>query len=175
VLPRDFTVDLTEIAGGYLVDVRIADALEAMIGDAAADNITLSVCSAFRTVKAQRALIEKKAQALMVSGLDNDLAYSTANRYIAQPGESEHHTGLAVDFLTKGISRLDESFTSTKAYTWLTENAHRYGFILRYPEGKEDITHIAFEPWHYRYVGREHAAAIKNSGLCLEEYLSRAE
>jgi|GEM_PF-784275 len=174
-LSPDFTVDLTEVSGGYLVDVRIADALEAMIADAASENIRLTVCSAFRTLKVQRTLIERKAQELVASGLDSDLAYSAANRYIAEPGESEHHTGLAVDFLTDGVSRLDERFASTKAYSWLTENAHRYGFILRYPKGKEDITHFAFEPWHYRYVGREYAAAIKDSGLCLEEYLSKAE
>jgi D-alanyl-D-alanine carboxypeptidase len=173
-VPRDFTVDLTRTDGGYLVDVRIADALETMIADAAAKGITLRICSAFRTVRTQKALVDRKAQSLMASGFDADLAYSAANRYIAQPGESEHHTGLAVDFLTDGIQTLDESFTETKAYTWLTENAHRYGFILRYPQGKEEITHFAFEPWHYRYVGREHAAAIKKSGLCLEEYLDTA-
>jgi D-alanyl-D-alanine carboxypeptidase len=174
-LSRDFKVDLVKTNNGYLVDQRIYGALEAMIRDSAKDGVTLTVCSAFRTVKSQKALIEKKAQSLIVSGLDADIAYSTAGSYIAQPGESEHHTGLAVDLITKGISKLDSSFTKTDAYTWLTANAYRYGFILRYPKGKEEITHMSFEPWHYRYVGREYAAAIKASGLCLDEYLDTAK
>jgi D-alanyl-D-alanine carboxypeptidase len=174
-LSSDFRVDLVKINGGYLVDQRVSAPLRALIADAAENGVPLTVCSAFRTVKAQQALIDKKAQSLVVSGLDVDLAYSVAGRYIANPGESEHHTGLAVDFLTDGISQLNENFTGTDAYQWLTDNAYRYGFILRYPKGKEEITHMSFEPWHYRFVGREYAAAIREADLCLEEYLDTAK
>lgn len=174
-LPTDFTVDLTKINGGYLVDYRISDPLEAMIRTAKEDGVSLIVCSAFRTVKSQKALIEKKAQSLMISGLDADVAYAMAKRYIASPGESEHHTGLAVDFLTHGSTTLDESFSDTDAFAWLSKNAARFGFILRYPNEKEDITRMSYEPWHYRYVGREQAAAIHKTGLSLEEYLDLAK
>lgn len=174
-LSSDFRVDLVKINGGYLVDHRIFDPLRTMITDAAKDGVSLTICSAFRTVKAQQALIDNKAQSLTVSGLDVDLAYSVAGKYIANPGESEHHTGLAVDFLTDGVTQLNEEFTGTDAYQWLTDNAYRYGFILRYPEGKEELTHMSFEPWHYRFVGREYAAAIHESGLSLEEYLETAK
>lgn len=174
-LNRAFTVDLVETVDGYMVDVRIYEALETMIADASKDGVILTICSAYRSVATQNELLEKKAQSLVVSGIDTDLAYYKASQYISNPGESEHHTGLAVDLITPGTTTLDDKFEKTEAFKWLSENAHRYGFILRYPKGKEDITGIYYEPWHYRFVGKEHAAAIKESGLCLEEYLSTAE
>ena len=90
---------------------------------------------------------------------------------IAIPGTSEHHTGLAADIVTPTHQTLDPEFADTDAGKWLQENAAEYGFILRYPEDKQDITEIIYESWHYRYVGVDHAMAIKENGLCLEEYL----
>jgi D-alanyl-D-alanine carboxypeptidase len=174
-LDKSFRVDLVETVGGYLVDVRIYEALENMIADAAQDGVTLTICSAYRSVKDQLKLLEKKTYTLLVQGIDTDLAFAKAQQYLADPGESEHHTGLAVDIIAPGVTILDENFEKTGAFEWLSENAHRYGFIIRYPKGKEAITGFNYEPWHYRYVGTEHATAIKKSGLCLEEYLSTAK
>lgn len=86
----------------------------------------------------------------------------------AKPGHSEHETGLASDIVKQGVSMYD--FGSTKEYTWLKENAHKYGFILRYPEGKEYLTGYMYEPWHYRYVGKDVAKYIYENDIVFEEY-----
>lgn len=174
-IDRSFTVDLVEIEDGFFIDVRIHKFLESMIRDAAEDGVILEVCSAYRSASTQRTLIERKAQSMISSGLDIDIAYNKAMEYLAGPGESEHHTGLAVDFITPGKTTLDESFADTEAFVWLSENAFRYGFILRYPKDKENITGFPYEPWHYRYVGKEHALPITSKGICLEEYLASAK
>ena len=92
---------------------------------------------------------------------------------VALPGTSEHQTGLALDIVDAGYQELDEAQENTPVQQWLMRNSWRYGFILRYPTGKSNITGIIYEPWHYRYVGRDAARAIYESGLCLEEYLER--
>ena len=92
--------------------------------------------------------------------------------YSAAPGTSEHQTGLCVDFITEDMGgNLTEAFEDTTAFAWLSENAYKFGFILRYPKGKEDITGYTYEPWHYRFVGREAATDIHFSRLTLEQYL----
>ena len=93
------------------------------------------------------------------------------NLHIAKPGESEHHTGLAIDIKSGDTS----PFIISKEYVWLKKNAHKYGFILRYPEGKEEITGYAFEPWHYRYVGKKIAKFITKNNMTLEEYIEKKE
>ena len=90
---------------------------------------------------------------------------------MAVPGTSEHQTGLALDIVSAGYQLLDEAQEDTAEQKWLMEHCWEYGFILRFPEDKTEITGIGYEPWHYRYVGRETAEAIHKSGLCLEEYL----
>ena len=92
---------------------------------------------------------------------------------MAIPGTSEHQLGLAVDIVDKHSQVLDNSQADTPAQQWLMEHSWEYGFILRYPEGKSEITGIIYEPWHYRYVGKEAAAEIHELGLCLEEYLTQ--
>ena len=93
-------------------------------------------------------------------------AYENARLTIQEPGHSEHHTGLAVDF-----NDVSSDFRNTEAYAWLQKNAAKYGFVERYPEDKVDITGIDYESWHYRYVGREHAEAMQSLNMCLEEYV----
>lgn len=93
--------------------------------------------------------------------------------YSALPGESEYQTGLCMDLISTQNVSLDETFADNPAYAWLTENAHYFGFILRYPKGKEDTTGYSYEPWHYRFVGAEAAAEIYEKGLTLEEYLAQ--
>ena len=89
------------------------------------------------------------------------------------PGYSEHNCGLAADLNSPEHTGLDESFENTTAFRWLCEHAVEYGFILRYPKGAEDKTEITYEPWHWRYVGRENAAKISASGLCFEDYFAQ--
>lgn len=170
-LPQDFTVDLVAVPGGK-VDARIADALDRMTRDAAAQGVSLLVCSAYRNVKEQSVLYEKKLNYYRALGYNEAERARLAGRFVQPPGSSEHHTGLAIDFWTGSGGELTDAYARTDAYFWLSENAARYGFIERYPADKEEITGIAWEPWHFRYVGTAHAAAIKDSGLCLEEYLA---
>lgn len=171
-IPLDFTVNLKKVPGGYLVDERIADALNGMISAAASDGINITICSGFRTVGLQQTLLDAKVSQYKKSGKNEDDSYRLARQYLAYPGFSEHHTGLAVDFLTDGLTSLNDKFSKSDAYPWLMENAHLHGFIPRYPMDKEELTGFMFEPWHYRYVGIEHATYIKDNSLCLEEYLS---
>ena len=93
-----------------------------------------------------------------------------AGQWVAIPGTSEHELGLAVD-----INADKEQSSNEEVYNWLAENAWRYGFILRYPQGKEDITGIDYEPWHYRYVGKEVAKEIYEAGITLEEYVGKRD
>ena len=102
--------------------------------------------------------------------MNDDEAYKKAVEAVAIPGKSEHNAGLAADIIEQGNYTLTEDFENTPQFKWLNENAAKYGFILRYPKGKESVTGIIYEPWHYRFVGVYHATKIKDSGLCLEEY-----
>ena len=133
------------------------------------------ICSAYRPIYKQHELFELKVYRLMKEGMEEALARTTAAREVALPGTSEHQLGLAVDIIDSDYGYLDEAQADTPTQKWLMENSWRYGFILRYPEGKSEITGIIFEPWHYRYVGKEAAEDIYKSGLCLEEWLEEKE
>ena len=99
-------------------------------------------------------------------------AHKVAQSYSALPGQSEHQTGLCVDFITSKMNgELTEEFETTEAFEWLSKNAYKFGFILRYPKGKENITGYTYEPWHYRFVGREAATDIYVGDMTLEQYL----
>ena len=145
--------------------------MEAMVKEAPSTKNTF-VTSAYRTYTYQENLYERYVSEFMSDGMSRTQAEAEASTFSARPGESEHQSGLCVDLMTTTMSALDESFENTDAFKWLSENAHLYGFILRFPEGKEDITGYQYEPWHYRFVGREAAIAIYNGGMCLEEYLN---
>jgi D-alanyl-D-alanine carboxypeptidase len=145
--------------------------MEAMVKESSSTKNTF-VTSAYRSYTYQENLYERYVSDFMSDGMSREQAEAEASTFSARPGESEHQSGLCVDFMTSTMSDLDESFEDTDAFRWLSENAHLYGFILRFPEGKEDVTGYKYEPWHYRFVGREAAIAIYNGGLCLEEYLN---
>lgn len=119
-------------------------------------------------------LLDNQISAFRNQGYDEDEAYRLAAREVAVPGTSEHQLGLAVDIIDASNWNLDESQEHTPAQQWLMANSWRYGFILRYPNDKSDITGIIYEPWHYRYVGYDVAKEIHERGICLEEYLGRA-
>ena len=117
-------------------------------------------------------LMDDKVNDLLAQGYTEADAKKESKNWVAVPGTSEHHLGLAVDINSDvDINDPNASDQTEILYQWLKENAHRYGFILRYPPGKEDITGVNYEPWHYRYVGVENAEKIYESGLTLEEYL----
>lgn len=147
-------------------------ALYAMMLHMKADGISdVFVTSAYRTYSYQAGLFDQYVSDHMSAGMTREEAEKAALEYSAKPGTSEHQTGLCVDFMTDSMYDLDESFENTAAFRWLSQNAYKYGFILRYPENKSETTGYKYEPWHYRFVGRAAATEIYNSGLCLEEYL----
>ena len=169
LVPTDFTVDLIGFED-VRVDYRIADALTEMVAAAEKDGVTLTVCAGFLTVSEQKALFDKKVESYEALGYSAQAGKLNAEKYLQSPGASEHHTGLAVDFGVSEETALDQSFADTPAYRWLMENAAAYGFIERYPQGKSDITGVAWEPWHFRFVGKANAKAVTSLGICLEEF-----
>lgn len=148
------------------MDSRLKEPYEALYKAATADGMNLWISSCYRSQELQQELFEREIANNISSGMSSEQAESAAEVAVARPGYSEHNTGLAIDF--NGVS---PDFKDTEEYQWLQEHAAEYGFILRYPEGKEAITHIMYEPWHYRYVGVTHAKKMKELGMCLEEYL----
>lgn len=148
-----------------------ADAYMQMKQAAAVDGVELLLCSGYRTVEYQQNLFDQEKQKWLDKGLSDQEAYDKAKTVVAVPGYSEHNSGLAADIVTPDHQTLDSAFADTDAAKWLFEHAPDYGFILRYPEDKQAITGIIYEPWHYRYVGVENAKTITENGKCLEEYL----
>ncbi len=149
-------------------------ALEALFQEMQAAGYNgMAVYSGYRSLSYQTTLFEKYTENEMAANpsLSREEAEKIVLTYSTRPGTSEHHTGLAVDMDTLGTFTTD--FAYTKEYAWLSENAWKFGFILRFPADKTEITTIQFEPWHYRYVGRYHAKKIYDSGLCLEEYVEQ--
>ena len=148
-LPDDWTVDLVTLDDGHRVDSRCYEA--------------------------QQSLYDNKVQRLISSGMSEDEAKAEAAKAVAIPGTSEHQLGLAVDLVDANMQDLTSAQESTETQKWLMANSWRYGFIHRYPNGKTDITGIIYEPWHYRYVGKDAAQEIFNRDITLEEYLGKTE
>ena len=155
-------------------DERAVEALSAMVDAAKADGITdMRDLSTWRSYEVQEKNFNRKVQSYKNQGYSQAEAERLANTIIKRPGYSEHHTGLAADMGGSGDYSITDSFEKTAAFRWLKEHCAEYGFILRFPKDKEDITGVTYESWHYRYVGVEHAKIIMKEGLCLEEYLQR--
>lgn len=181
-LPDSFNVNLAPAVSGYdpaehtqyernylntrRLDSRVSPHYTAMFNAAKEDGITLLPYSGYRGIQTQKTNFENKINYYKNQGYSDAQATRLAAEIILPPGCSEHNAGLAMD-----ICNTKFDFQYSKEYKWLLEHAAEYGFILRYPKDKEKITEITFEPWHWRYVGVEHAKAIKAGGLCLEEYL----
>jgi len=128
----------------------------------------LHLLSAYRPYDYQQKLFSAKVSKLMSQGLSADESETLAAKTLQRPGFSEHQTGLALDLTVSG--QLTEAFAETKAGQWLAVNSHRFGFIIRYPQAKTEITEIIYEPWHLRYVGVPHASIMYENNLTLEEY-----
>lgn len=150
-LPKDYRPDNDELTS------ETSNAFEKMRVDAQAEGLNLYISSGFRSYEYQAQLYQRYA--------DRD-GYEKADTYSARAGYSEHQTGLAFD-----LNTIDDSFANTPEGKWVAENCWKYGFILRYPKGKEAQTGYQYEPWHLRYLGEDMAKKVYDSGLCLEEYL----
>ena len=173
VLPGDFTVAETATVGEAVIDARIAEALRQMVNDAAATGVKLKPTNGYRSIARQQELWDARVKTLMEGGLSQADAETKAIDYTSAPGTSDHNTGLGLDIVSEDHPAKDAGFAETAAAQWLAEHAADYGFILRYPSDKTEATGMDYEPWHYRYVGSEQAHKIKESGLCLEEYLAQ--
>ncbi len=170
-LPDDFSVELADVGSGHSVDARIASALQVMLDDCRAAGLEPLICSSYRTQQIQQSLFDDKVQRLIAEGYAPDAAQAKAGTVVAVPGTSEHQTGLAVDLVDAGNQNLDETQEQTPVQQWLLAHSWEYGFVLRYPNDKSSVTGIIYEPWHYRYVGKDAARDMHEGGLCLEEYL----
>ncbi len=162
---------MKELSSGWEVDERCYDDLMAMLDGCRAAGHEALVCSAYRPRSLQEELFGNLVQEYREQGLTEAQAKEEAAKEVAVPGTSEHQLGLAMDIVDMEYQILDDTQADTPVQQWLLENSWRYGFILRFPKEKEDVTGIIYEPWHYRYVGREAAEEIYHSNLCLEEYL----
>lgn len=144
-----------------------ADALKAMFDDAKESDIYLYARSGYRSYQTQKQLFNNYV---------SNHGEEEAVRFSARPGQSEHQTGLAMDVTSESVNfQLEEGFGETIEGKWLREHGHEYGFIIRYPQGKENITGYIYEPWHIRYLGVELATEVYKSGLTYEEYLAKDE
>lgn len=171
-MPEGLKPTLVDIGGGDSVDARCYDDLMLMLDDCRAAGLEPVICSAYRTQEYQTMLYENKIDRLIAQGFSAELAPALAMTVVALPGTSEHQLGLALDIVDASYQQLDEAQEHTPVQRWLMDNSYRYGFILRYPNDKSAVTGIIYEPWHYRYVGRDAAQQIYDSGLCLEEFLA---
>ena len=158
--------EMTELSNGQSVDKRIYPSLQSMFDDARAQGVYPVVSSGYRTAKQQQSEMDDKIQEYIDDGKSEDEARALAATYVAQVGYSEHEAGLAIDIVAKANKSDDDT-----VWAWMKEHCAEYGFILRYPEGKEGVTGMSYEPWHFRYVGVEAAQKIMGAGITLEEYL----
>lgn len=169
-IPDDYTFTLMTLKNDYQIDERIYSDLQEMFDAARSEGIYPSIGEAYRTSDEQQSLYTDKVNAYITEGYSEKKAKELANAWVALPGTSEHQLGLALD-----INAERDKCTNDEVYMWLNKNSYQYGFILRYPAAKVGITGVNYEPWHYRYVGREAAKEIYEQNICLEEYLNRLQ
>lgn len=174
-MDEGYEPDLTELTDGHRIDSRIAEPLMDMLRKAKEAGHTIYILSAYRSMEKQTSLYEAEVAEWRSLGYSPTGAKEKAGTVVAVPGTSEHQLGLAVDLVSSEYVQLDEGAEKTAGYQWLVKHCHEYGFILRYPNGKTDVTGIIYEPWHFRYVGKEAAEIIMEDGLTLEEYLEQGK
>ena len=170
-IPENYEPELTYLRNGQAVDSRCYPELQQMIDDCRAAGFEPLICASYRTMEKQEALFEDKEANLIREGYPENEVEVEAAKVVAYPGTSEHQLGLALDIVDVSYQQLDTEQENTPVQQWLMKNSWKYGFVLRYPADKSDITGIIYEPWHYRYVGKEAAAEMYENKLCLEEYL----
>lgn len=171
-LPETYEVTLATLSDGHQVAEVMYDDLEDMLTDAGKAGCSIIVASAYRTKERQEQLLQQEIWKNMRNGMDEKEAEEDALLTVAPYGYSEHETGYTVDLVSAGNQMLDDTQETTKENKWLQNNCTQYGFILRYPKGKEEITGYSYESWHFRYVGKQAAQDITSNHLTLEEYLN---
>ena len=166
-IPENYQVELANIDPKLQFDKRAIGELNAMMTDMRKSGISyVWIQSAYRDEKLQTELYKNSVKKYMKQGMTEEEAEIKTQKSINKPNTSEHNLGLSIDF-----NEVTEGFANTKAYQWLMKNAENYGFILRYPKEKEDITGVIYEPWHWRYVGKENAIQMNEKNECLEEFV----
>ena len=174
LLPEGYTFEKAIIEDNFTFDARAAQALTEMLEAGRAAGYSLRIVSTYRTVERSDYLYTSKVSEYQALGYSEEDAAVEAARWVAPPRQSEHNAGLAIDVVSRDYDQvygdLMHEFEDFPAFTWLSEHCAEFGFILRYPEDKQEITGITYEPWHYRYVGVEHAQKMQELDLCLEEY-----
>ena len=170
-IPDTYEPDLVAVCGSEeRLDRKIALEYEKMYAAALNEGVYLTPCSGYRSYELQERNYNNKIKFFENQGYSTEDAKVKAATIIMPPGSSEHNLGYAMDIVC-----VEEWFEDTEEFKWLQKNAADYGFIMRYPKDKQDITKVIYEPWHWRYVGVENAKALKSSGLVLEEYLGVAQ
>ena len=175
-MPEDLTFTTKECGSATAINKTLrteaADAFLAMQKAAAAEGVTVWMQSGYRSVEYQTILYNNKVKYFCSKGLSEAEAKQKAAAIVNPPGYSEHNCGLAADLNSPEHTALDEGFEDTAAFRWLCAHAEEYGFILRYRKDAEAVTEITYEPWHWRYVGRENAVLLNRSGLCFEDAIA---
>ena len=167
-IPENWKVNLVRLNNGQSVDRRIYKDLMDMLQAAKKEGLNPLICSSYRTYEKQEDLYQNKVKKYLNQGYSKAEAFDKAAFWVARPQTSEHQLGLAIDIVSLKNQRLDHQQENTAEQHWLIQNSWKYGFILRYPTNKNNITKVGYEPWHYRYVGKIYAKKIKESGVCLE-------
>ena len=174
-IPEDYVPELEKVQGKYNMDIKAAESARNLVAAAKEAGFNMQLCSAYRTVEKSAQLYKNKVNEYIGYGYSEADAKVEAAKWVAPPGTSEHHTGLAMDLVSSDYwnyySDLEHDYEKFDSFRWMYEHCAEFGFILRYPKDKQDITGITYEPWHYRFVGIEAATYIMENGLCLEEYL----
>ncbi len=167
-LDKNYSPNTARVIEGTSVtaDIRVAEAYRLMYNAALTEDVVLTPYSGYCSYQRQKTIYDNKVQAFVLQGLTEDEAKLSAEKRVEPAGCSENGAGLAVDVISASAG-----FSSTNEYKWLVANAHNYGFVLRYPEDKTEITGMIYQPWHWRYVGIEVATEMKEQNLCLEEFL----
>jgi len=166
-------IKLKNLKWGQSVDERCYKYLQLMMDDCREAGFEPMICSSYRTNERQHELFNNQMEIYMSKGMERDAAFEKTAKSVAVPGTSEHELGLAVDITDIHNQNIISGMESQPVQKWLMKNSWKYGFILRYPQDKSDITGIVYEPWHYRYVGYDAAKYIYENNLTLEEYVER--
>ncbi len=173
-LPNDYTPSLKNICNGRLqASAYLYESLVQMLSDAKIQGHSYWIASAYRDYEKQQSLVDEDVNAFVNQGMSYESALKEVYKETMPAGCSEHQTGLALDILCSGNTNMDVSQMDEPGNQWLRENCYKYGFILRYPENKSAVTGVNFEPWHFRYVGKEAAKYITKHHITLEEFYKK--
>lgn len=174
-VPGGYSFEHQTLNCGLDVDVRCYEDLKSMLTALNDQNMYYTIVTAYRSSETQQAIVDSKVASYVGEGMSEADAYNKALETVAPVGCSEHESGLALDIAPEGVYNLEVSIEEDDSNKWLNEHCYEYGFIPRYPKDKEAITGFAYEPWHFRYVGKEAAVFMRDNNLTLEEFYDYLE